>query len=167
MALICSHFRITLEQPYLKWAIDSRGGEWYLEKHESLKILAGSRNLGNVFDESRSLVFSWFFFFFPFFESRNFSPKSLGLGFLTRISASRRVSDFTIRHPWQCLTTRFDLSLKKLRKNNGWWKLALFCVTIPGNKKVVFGKYWLIKSSGGGGGVCCWRVLHKGRGEIW
>ena len=24
---------------------------------------------------------------------------SLGLGFLTRISASRRVSDFTIRHP--------------------------------------------------------------------
>ena len=34
-----------------------------------------------------------------FFESRNFLPKSLGLGFLTRISASRRVSDFTIRHP--------------------------------------------------------------------
>ena len=26
-------------------------------------------------------------------------PKSLGLGFLTRISASRQVSDFTIRHP--------------------------------------------------------------------
>ena len=107
--------------------------------------------------------------YFTFFESRNFSPKSLGLGFLTRISASRRVLDFTIRHPWQCLTTRFDLSLKKLRKNNGWWKLALFCVTIPANKKVVFGKYWLIKSSGGGGGgpVCCWRVLHKGRGEMW
>ena len=35
-----------------------------------------------------------------FFESRNFLPKSLGLGFLTRISASRRVSDFTIRHPF-------------------------------------------------------------------
>ena len=35
-----------------------------------------------------------------FFESRNFLPKSLGLGFLTRISASRRVSDFTIRHPY-------------------------------------------------------------------
>ena len=92
--------------------------------------------------------------YFTFFESRNFSPKSLGLGFLTRISASRRVLDFTIRHPWQCLTTRFDLSLKKLRKNNGWWKLALFCVTIPANKKVVFGKYWLIKSSGGGGEGC-------------
>ena len=40
--------------------------------------------------------FSWFAF--TFFESRNFSPKSLGLGFLTRISASWRVSDFTIRH---------------------------------------------------------------------
>ena len=39
--------------------------------------------------------------FFTFFESRNFLPKSLGLGFLTRISASRRVSDFTIRHPYQ------------------------------------------------------------------
>ena len=74
-----------------------RGGEWYREKRGSRKILAGSRNLGSVFDKSRSLVFSWFVF--TFFESRNFSPKSLGLGFLTRISASPRVSDFTIRHP--------------------------------------------------------------------
>ena len=74
-----------------------RGGEWYLKKRGSRKILAGSRNLGSVFDKSRSLVFSWFVF--TFFESRNFSPKSLGLGFLTRISASRRVWDFTIRHP--------------------------------------------------------------------
>ena len=77
----------------------SRGGEWYLEKRGYRKILARSRNLGNVFDKSRSLVFSWFVF--TFFESRNFSPKSLGLGFLTRISASRRVSDFTIRHPFK------------------------------------------------------------------
>ena len=74
-----------------------RGGEWYLGKRGSRKILAGSRNLGSVFDKSRSLVFAWFVF--TFFESRNFLPKSLGLGFLTRISASRRVSDFTIRHP--------------------------------------------------------------------
>ena len=75
-----------------------RGGEWYLEKRGSRKILAGFRNLGSVFDKSRSLVFAWFVF--TFFESRNFLPKSLGLGFLTRISASRRVSDFTIRHPY-------------------------------------------------------------------
>ena len=75
----------------------SRGGEWYLEKRGSRKILAGSRNLGSVFDKSRSLVFAWFVF--TFFESQNFLPKSLGLGFLTRISASRRVSDFTICHP--------------------------------------------------------------------
>ena len=34
-----------------------------------------------------------------FFESRNFLPKSLRLGFLTRMSASRQVSDFTIHHP--------------------------------------------------------------------
>ena len=59
--------------------------------------LAGSRNLGSALDKSRSLVYSWFVF--TFFESRNISPKSLGLGFLTRISASLRVSDFTIRHP--------------------------------------------------------------------
>ena len=65
-------------------------------KRGSQKILAGSRNLGSVFDKSRSLVFAWFVF--TFFESWNFLP-SLGLGFLTRISASRRVSDFTIRHP--------------------------------------------------------------------
>ena len=35
----------------------ARGGEWYLEKSGSRKILAGSQNLGNVFDKSRSLVF--------------------------------------------------------------------------------------------------------------
>ena len=37
-----------------------RGGEWYLEKPGSRKILAGSRNLESVFDKSRSLVFAWF-----------------------------------------------------------------------------------------------------------
>ena len=74
-----------------------RGGDWYLEKRGSRKILAGSRSLGSVFDKSRNLVFAWFVF--TFFESGNFLPKSLGLRFLTRISASRRVSDFTIRHP--------------------------------------------------------------------
>ena len=37
-----------------------------------------------------------------------FSPKSFGLGFLTRISASRRVSDFTIRHPCHCLLQFFN-----------------------------------------------------------
>ena len=82
-----------------------RGDEWYLEKRGSRKILAGSRNLGSVFDKSRSLVFAWFVF--TFFESRNFLPKSLGLGFLTRISASRRVSDFTIRHPLLCDSDHF------------------------------------------------------------
>ena len=74
-----------------------RGGEWYLEKRGSRQILAGSRKLGSIFDKSRNLVFAWFVF--TFFESRTFLPKSLGLRFLTRISASQRVSDFTIRHP--------------------------------------------------------------------
>ena len=75
-----------------------RGGEWYFEKRGSRKILAGSRNLERVFDKSRSLVFAWFVL--TLFEIRNFLPRSLGLGFLTGISASRRVSDFTIRHPY-------------------------------------------------------------------
>jgi len=63
-----------------------RGGEWYLEKIEISEAFL------------ISLVFAWFVL--TFFESRNFLPKSLGLGFLTRVSASRRVSDFTIRHPY-------------------------------------------------------------------
>ena len=46
--------------------------------------------------------------FLPFFESRNFLPKGLGLGFLTRISASRRVSDFTIRHPLTLSTRQIE-----------------------------------------------------------
>ena len=43
---------------------------------------------------------------FYFLESRKFSTKGLGLGFLTRISASRRVPDFTIRHPSECIQDR-------------------------------------------------------------
>ena len=94
------------------WLKIIRGGEWYLEKRGSRKILAGSRNLGSVFDKSRSLVFAWFVF--TFFESRNFLPKSLGLGFLTRISASRRVSDFTIRHPYNSITVACHAFLKRV-----------------------------------------------------
>ena len=46
-----------------------RGGEWYLEKRGSQKILSGSRNLGSVYDKSRSLVFSWFVFTFLSLET--------------------------------------------------------------------------------------------------
>ena len=58
------------------------------------------------------------FFFFTFFESRNFLPKSLGLGFLIRISASRRVSDFTIRHP-------FDRNADRPEPTQAWHRLLL------------------------------------------
>ena len=95
---------------FLTIVYNSGGAEWYLEKRGSRKVLAGSRNLGSVFDKSRSLVFSGLFYFF---ESRKFSPKGLGLGFLTRISASRRVSDFTIRHPLACTTSRKQNKPKK------------------------------------------------------
>ena len=46
-----------------------RGGEWYLEKRGSRKTLAGSRNLGNVFDKSRSFVFAWFVYNFLSLET--------------------------------------------------------------------------------------------------
>ena len=86
-----------------------RGGEGYLEKCGSRKILAGSRNLGSVFDKSRSLVFAWFVF--TFFESRNSLTKSLGLGFLARISSSRQVSDFPFATP-HMLQVKFDFGLE-------------------------------------------------------
>ena len=76
------------------------------------------------FDKSRSLVFAWFVF--TFFESRTFLPKSLGLGFLTRVSASRRVSDFTIRHPFylvcfSVVTQRSSpLDQLKIKYNKAW-----------------------------------------------
>ena len=57
------------------------------------------------FDKSRSLVFAWFVF--TFFESRNSLTKSLGLGFLTRISSSRQVSDFPFATP-HMLQVKFD-----------------------------------------------------------
>ena len=46
-----------------------------------------------------SLEVSFLHGLFLLFLSRNFLPKSLRLGFLIRISASWRVSDFTIHHP--------------------------------------------------------------------
>ena len=54
-----------------------------------------------------SLEVSFFHGLFLLFEqSRKFSTKGLGLGFLTRISASQRVPDFTIRHPSECIQDR-------------------------------------------------------------
>ena len=47
-----------------------------------------------------SLEVSFFHGLLLLFWVSKFSPKGLGLGFLTRISASRRVSDFTIHHPY-------------------------------------------------------------------
>ena len=54
-----------------------------------------------------------------FLSLETFSPKSLGLGFLTRISASRRVSDFTIRHPlfWRLITENPDLYFRYFAPN--------------------------------------------------
>ena len=53
--------------------------EWYLEKRGSRKILAGSRNLGSVFDKSRSFVFSWVVF--TFFSLENFHQRVSGSDF--------------------------------------------------------------------------------------
>ena len=77
----------------------SRGGEWYLEKRGSRKIWVGSRNISRkrFWSVSKS---HFCMVCFTFFESWNFLPKSLTLRFLTRISASRQVSDFTIPHPY-------------------------------------------------------------------
>ena len=74
------------------------GGKWYLEKHGFRRILAGPQNLESSFDKSQSLVFAWFVFtfltlstFYQGVSAQNFN--------YNRISTSRLVSDFTIRHP--------------------------------------------------------------------
>ena len=41
--------------------------------------------------------------FLLFMSLENFYQRVSGSDFLTRISASRRVSDFTIRHPFSCV----------------------------------------------------------------
>ena len=68
-----------------------RGGEWYLEKRGSRKIFSGSRNLGSVYDKSRSLVFSWFVFTFLSLET--FYQRVLGSDFLL---GSRRLGESRI-----------------------------------------------------------------------
>ena len=87
--------------------------QWFLSKTGSEGVANGtSKNvgLGKFWQDLEiseafliSLEVSFFHGLFYFFESRKFSPKGLGLGFLTRISVSRRVSDFTIHHPYQSL----------------------------------------------------------------
>ena len=52
-----------------------------------------------------SLEVSFLHGLFLLFLSLETFYQSLGLGFLTRISASRRVSDFTIRHPFFRITS--------------------------------------------------------------
>ena len=55
---------LDLSREFFGCSKQSRGGEWYLEKRGSPKILAGSRNVGNVFDKSRSIVFFMVCFYF-------------------------------------------------------------------------------------------------------
>ena len=43
---------LDLSREFFGCSKQSRGGEWYLEKCRSRKILAGSQNVGNVFDKS-------------------------------------------------------------------------------------------------------------------
>ena len=74
--------------------------------------------ISEAFLRGLEVSFWHFFFFFTFFESRNFLPKSLGLRFLIRISASRRVSDFTIRHP-------FDRNADRPEPTQAWHRLLL------------------------------------------
>ena len=114
VAMVEMAFKTTMIQPSygsLRETSIFKGWQWYLEKRGSWKILARYWNLGNVFDKSWSLVSAWFVF--TFFESRNFLLKSLGIKFLTRISVSRRVSDFIIRHPflrvWMGLTDNWQI----------------------------------------------------------
>ena len=72
---------------------DNRSGEWYVGFGKFWQDL----EISEAF--LISLKVSFFDGLFFFFESQNFSPKSLGLRFLTRISASLQVLDFTICHP--------------------------------------------------------------------
>ena len=65
----------TLSFPGLSTETNIRGGKSFLEKRDSWKILAGSRNLEGVFDKSRSLVFAWFVFTF-FRVSKLFTKES-------------------------------------------------------------------------------------------
>ena len=77
------------------FGIKARGIKWYLEKRGSRKILAQSRNLGSVFDGSRSLELflptdlrvsdlSILFSFRLVFGSRNFS-ESMGTACRTEL----------------------------------------------------------------------------------
>ena len=91
-ACVCVHVCV-LEQeesPHQHLVLVSEGWRMVPESHGSRKILVRSRNLGNVSTESRRLVFLLF---------GSDIARVSGSDFQTRVSVSRRVSDFTIRHP--------------------------------------------------------------------
>ena len=82
---------LILHQANFNMQQSTRGGEWYLEKRGSRKMLSGSRNLGSVYDKSRSLVFSWFVFTFLSLET--FYQRVSGSDFLL---GSRRLGESRI-----------------------------------------------------------------------
>ena len=57
------------EKSYAPGPAPYRGGEWYLEKRGSQKILAGSQNLGSVFDKSEVSFFHGLFLLFLSLET--------------------------------------------------------------------------------------------------
>ena len=59
LSRVAVNFHLYASPPVLKKPV-SRETECYLQKRGSRKVLARSRNLGSVFDGSRSLVFEWF-----------------------------------------------------------------------------------------------------------
>ena len=59
--MVKAYCRRTIGNSTVLIRIIGRGGEWYPENSGSRKFLLQSRNLGGVFNESRNLVFLYFF----------------------------------------------------------------------------------------------------------
>ena len=94
---------------HVQYLSSSRGGEWYLEKRGSRKILAGSRNLESVFDKSRNLVFAWFVLFVWDF------CLTQGIDFIS-FCLKQGIFSWTINSLRVCSTNVLEFCLKQGRK---------------------------------------------------
>ena len=114
-----------------KWTqVIGRGGEWYPENRGSRKILAWSRNLGNISTKSRRLIFFLFGSEIAWIS---------GSDFQTRVLASRQVLDFTIRHPYwsHCFSA---VSLSSPEATN-------LCHVIPFTFYIFHHQWWYLKGN--------------------
>ena len=111
-----------------------RGGEWYLENSGSRKFVFQSRNLGEVLNESRNLVFVCFFasWFLEFLAARSRSLRFFYFQYSDWLSRYLHLLDVRVAKNLQDVFAKSCHAKQKIIFLISKFLLILFFVIIPG-----------------------------------